>query len=641
MAGLSIAILLGIASAAPAVAEEDPLRVVCTQVPAACPVGGAPFASEPFPPTSGAADGSRIVLIEPPAEPVILTPDFAAAADPDVSFDGRRLLFAGKKRPEDNWNIWELELETRQLRQVTHAKRDCRNPLWLSSLYVLSSTKPWYTILFVGSEPSLDERGTGPSTSLYTVRLDGSEMRRITFSPGRDRAPWLLPDGRVLFSSDRFVAGVPGERQRTALFDVGFDGTDLMLYGATQGRRVQHMACSATDDLVVFVEGDELQRDGAGALGSLRRRRPHHSYRPLSDDGDVLWHSPAPVGDGTLLVSRRAATGGGTHGLWHLRPADGVSAPVFDAPDYHEVGARVVRSRPEPDGRSTVVDPAHETGKLFCLNVYDADAALRSAMRPGSVDRIRLIEGVPAESAGASAASDGRSTVARRVLGEAPVHEDGSFHLEIVPDIPMEIQALDHDGVAIATCRWVWVMRRERRGCIGCHEDPELTPENTYVDAVVAKATRLTPPPAERRTVSFVGDVMPILAARCATAGCHGGDDTPLRMTSSAHGRGAEASTYRTLLAPRDKGPPYVVAGSARDSYLVWRALGKQSPHAAHAAAKEIKPMPPSGKAPPLDEKERRTIIEWIDLGAPFSSSSAAPAKPDRKTADSKRGNAP
>ena len=36
-----------------------------------------------------------------------LAPGFFASADPEVSFDGQRVLFAGKPRREDPWQIWE------------------------------------------------------------------------------------------------------------------------------------------------------------------------------------------------------------------------------------------------------------------------------------------------------------------------------------------------------------------------------------------------------------------------------------------------------------------------------------------------------------------------------------------------------
>src|SRR5262249_53846412 len=39
-----------------------------------------------------------------------LVPSFAASADSAVSFDGQRVLFAGKARTQDPWQIWGVTL---------------------------------------------------------------------------------------------------------------------------------------------------------------------------------------------------------------------------------------------------------------------------------------------------------------------------------------------------------------------------------------------------------------------------------------------------------------------------------------------------------------------------------------------------
>ena len=33
---------------------------------------------------------------------------------------------------------------------------------------------------------------------------------------------------------------------------------------------------------------------------------------------------------------------------------------------------------------------------------------------------------------------------------------------------------------------WIWIRPGEKRSCIGCHEDPELAPENKVPDALYA-----------------------------------------------------------------------------------------------------------------------------------------------------------
>ena len=68
------------------------------------------------------------------------------------------------------------------------------------------------------------------------------------------------------------------------------------------------------------------------------------------------------------------------------------------------------------------------------------------------------------------------------ILGEVPVEEDGSFNVEIPANTPIELQILDADGMALRSCGWIWAKNHEPRGCIGCHEDNELTPENRFVE---------------------------------------------------------------------------------------------------------------------------------------------------------------
>jgi hypothetical protein len=57
-------------------------------------------------------DGGRIVLVNPDGTQRVLTEGFCSAADPAVSFDGKRFSFAAKRAPEDVWNVYEYSLET-------------------------------------------------------------------------------------------------------------------------------------------------------------------------------------------------------------------------------------------------------------------------------------------------------------------------------------------------------------------------------------------------------------------------------------------------------------------------------------------------------------------------------------------------
>ena len=61
---------------------------------------------------------------------------------------------------------------------------------------------------------------------------------------------------------------------------------------------------------------------------------------------------------------------------------------------------------------------------------------------------------------------------------------DGSFNVEVPANMPVELQLVDENGLALRCCGWIGTHNHFNQGCIGCHEDPELTPENLMVERV-------------------------------------------------------------------------------------------------------------------------------------------------------------
>jgi Tol biopolymer transport system component len=590
----------------------------------------------------------------------VLTEGFHSATDPDVSFDGKRILFAGKKQASDKWNIYEMEASGSGARQITRDLGDCRNPIYQSTLNTLVADKPWYQIAFVSTATGeLNEFAPIPTSNLYSSKLDGTFVSRLTFNPSSSFDPFLNSDGRVIFAMwqrSRLERGLLG---RVSLFELNQDGTDLMLLCGDQGRRVKQLPTVTTAGLVVFVEADEVGWDGGGSLASVNLRRPLHTYRQITREGHGLFHSPSALPDGKILVSHRSPGDTGNYGVYRLDPATGRYDPVFDDPKHHDIQAKILAPRPEPDGRSSSVFvatgdiddptskqsfiPKNPQGKLYCLNVYISDLDRSQWSAPETVKRVRVLEGLPRRTGDAGsffpegmaigASGPGSTqigippTLPRRFLGEVPVEEDGSFNVEVPADIPIEIQLLDENGMALRSCGWIWVKNNEPRGCIGCHEDPELTPENRMVDAVKKPSIPLTLPPERRRHVDFRRDVMPIVEAKCVT--CHG-PVNKLRLDGGpeliAHGSHAYFNrAYESLLATHEPAGEhrsafgrYVHAGRARTSPLVWHLFGQDTSRPWDDRAKtssKTKPMPPEG-ATALTDDEKRTFLEWIDTGA-------------------------
>ncbi|MCK4340596.1 MAG: hypothetical protein KAY37_02585 [Phycisphaerae bacterium] len=605
-------------------------------------------------------EGGRIVRLDPGGRPRVLTQDFDSACGADVSFDGERLLFAAKKQPQDTWNIWEMRADGSDVRQVTNNVGNCRSPAYQATLYTIVSTEPWYQIMFVSDAAGeMNEYGCGPATSLYSCKLDGSGVRRLTMNLSDDLAPFLMDDGRVLLASWQRMDLRRGFDGRVSLFGVNTDGADYALYCGGQGQRVKHMPCQTTDGLVVFVEADRVDWDGAGQLASVTLRRHFYSHHQITTDKQYRYHSPSPLRDGAVLVSCRPTDGSATHGIYRLDPRSGKAELVFNDPNYHDVHARALVARPRPDGRSSVVNEKYPTGRFYCLNAYlirqarSPDATVRPGqspgatgpaaqphMKPGMIRRLRVIEGVPVAAdnraaylppgtaSGISGPGTSRHGIAplvqKRLLGVVPVEEDGSFNIELPADVPVQLQTLDENGMALRACGWIWVKHREPRGCIGCHEDPELTPENRFVQAVQRPSMKLTLLAEKRRTVDFRRDLMPIIAAKCTA--CHTGGEASLDLRAERTDHFNRA--YHSLLARTNQATPigkpllgkYVHPGQARTSPLIWRLYGRNTsrPWDPDYNVDQTFPVCPPAGFEPLTAEEKLVFIEWIDLGAPW-----------------------
>jgi hypothetical protein len=437
---------------------------------------------------SSTGEGGRLVLVSPGGKTRVLTAGFHSAADPEVSFDGKSLLFAAKKAAGDPWCIFEMKADGTAARMVTCGKAGARQPVYQPTVYTITPTnvEPWVQIAFVAENPGeRNERGDAPNTSLWSCRTDGTALRRLTFNLSNDRDPVILPDGRMVYAA--WLRSPGSGADRVALLGVNADGTDYQTYAGDQGLRVKRMPTPTAGGLVVFVEADRFDEDGAGRLASVSQARPLHTYRSLTGEAGGLFRAPSPLPDGRVLVGWRAETGGEPFAIFRFDPATGAREKAFSEQGWHSVQAKLVAPRPIPDARSSVVREDDPEGRLFTIDVSIQRPG--EAVPRGAVKGLRVVEGVPATA---------DRPVARRLLGEVEVADDGSFQVQVPANTPVQLSLLDASGNALRTSAWIWVRNHAAQGCVGCHEDPERAPPNRLMKALSAPAPVLNPPLEKR-----------------------------------------------------------------------------------------------------------------------------------------------
>ena len=211
------------------------------------PTNGAPFAA-----------GGDLIIREkssPSAPEHNLTARFTQgvgdASDPEVSYDGKKIVFAmrcpasntatlnGATACTGRWNIWEYDMTTGgfaggTFRRLTSSTTDDDvDPYYLPAGrgFVFSSNRQSLTKTTVNGQAAfaLDEYERERVLQLHTMNAQGGDIRQISVNQSHDRNPVVRANGDIMFSRWEHV----GPRNRFAIFKAKPDGTDMfVLYGA-------------------------------------------------------------------------------------------------------------------------------------------------------------------------------------------------------------------------------------------------------------------------------------------------------------------------------------------------------------------------------------------------------------------------
>ena len=104
-------------------------------------------------------------------------------------------------------------------------------------------------------------------------------------------------------------------------------------------------------------------------------------------------------------------------------------------------------------------------------------------------------------------------------------------------------------GLPCGSCGWIWARNHQAQGCIGCHEDPELTPPNRVSDALKEESAMAAVPVERRITVDFAQEIAPVVSSKCAC--CHRGREAAADLDlagESDEGSGRAAGEDRSPL---------------------------------------------------------------------------------------------
>jgi len=481
--------------------------------------------------------------------------------NPDVSYDGERILFAWKKSDRgDDFHIHEMEVATGEIRQVTQGAgfADYEAVYLPDDNIMFSSTRCGQTVDCNWVEVS----------NLYLMERDGRYMRRIGFDQVHTIFPTVTDDGRVLYT--RWEYSDRGQIYPQPLFQMNPDGTNQReFYGNNSwfptniiharkipgSRKVLAIVtghhCPAHGKLAVIDPAVGRQEGRGVQLIAPARETEYIRIDKYALDGNQFQY-PYPIDEEHCLVTLALPTPAGTLGRFdiYLMDRDGRRELLVEGREPGEgVGCKQIlplASRSKPIVRPGNVDYRKTTGTFYLQDINES-ACLDGVAR-GTIKRLRVVALEYRAAAIGSLHQDGRgghsevttpiaigngSWDVKVVLGSAKVHEDGSAFFEVPARMPVYFQALDEKNRAVQIMRsWTTLMPGETQSCVGCHEHKNSVPRAGLGTSLAMKAgpQPLEPFYGPPRGFSFAKEVQPILDRHCVR--CHNGEtDAPYDLT--------------------------------------------------------------------------------------------------------------
>jgi hypothetical protein len=565
------------------------------------------------------------------------------------------------RRNEEPTHIFEMGVDGRGLRQITSGPWSDLDPTYAPNGDIVFVSERCGTSLQC-NEYDKDET----SCNLYTMRPDGSRIRRLSVNKDGDYLPHALDDGSIGYTRWEYHERSFAFIQSLWLIRPDGTGADAIFK--------QHLANPwALEDVRSIPGSRKLVAVAAGhhtlAAGPLVIVDASRGMNQAQGIGIVTRGVLPPEGgmDGAVVPEGGVDDTGGFYSTpWALSekfflvaysrcagpPRDfakevdarGYALYLVDVFGNKELVYRdpsiscfipvPLRARPRPPVLADVTDPAagYATCSVSAIH-YGCEG-----VAPQRIRYLRISEpiGWPYDNrcGGQRYVEDhnclqpsGEKPIPQeswtpvRILGDVPVEADGSVQFRVPAGTAVYFQLLDENRMELRRMRsFVSFQPGESRSCVGCHESRAVAPGQSPAPAaaaLVGPPREPLPPPWGDRPLSFLRDVQPVLDAHCVR--CHaglkpaGGLDFGGGLTSfdfGVPGYGYNRA-YTTL---RTAGLVSCSLARSQDA-SVTPPLAYGSPRSKLIAA--LGDRNHRGKVT-LSADDRLRLVMWIDANAPY-----------------------
>lgn len=553
------------------------------------------------------------------------------ARDLEVSFDAKKILFSMRRDAADDYHIYEMNADGSDLRQLTFAPGVSDiDPIYL----------PDGRILFASTrEPKYCMCNRHIMCNLFVMEGDGANIRQIGHSTLHEGHPALLEDGRVIYDRWEYVDRNFGDAQ--GLWTTNPDGTNHAVYygNNTNSPGAVLDARPVPGTPLVICTFSSCHDRPWGAIALLDRRLGIDLAEPvlqtwpagafeLIGQGNydtftrlpVKYEDPYPLSENEFLCARMTGQGEQT-GIYLLNRYGGERLLHVEEPGCFD--PMPLAPRPVPPAVPPKVELADKDGVFYIADVYVGTGMDR--VPRGTVKSVRVVESPekrfwtpPAWDGGTGQQAPGMAYDDfnnKRILGTAPVEEDGSAAFAVPADTFVYFQLLDAEGRMVQSMRSGTIVRPgERIGCVGCHENrrQSLPAAPTVPLAIRREPSRLEPWHGPPRLFCYTAEVQPVFDKQCVS--CHDYGQEAGEKLNLAGDLGLIFNTSyvelrsKGLVRVAGAGPHQTLPPKSWGSYASRLAEVVLGGHGDAEIDKQIR----------LSAEEKDRILTWIDVNAPY-----------------------
>jgi len=550
-------------------------------------------------------DGARLCRLDTRSgkRTVLLNDPRGGIRDPQVHYDGKKILFSYRPGGSEYYNLYEIGIDGKGMKRLTKAPYDDFEPSYFPDgriVFVSTRCKRWVPCYF--TEVAV----------LHSCKADGSDVRMLSANVEHENTPWPMPDGKIIYM--RWEYNERNVLQFHHLWTANPDGTkQTVFYGnmhpgyvmidAKPIKGSKKVAC-------IFVPGHSRNEHE----GTVTLVDPSNGPDDKSAIQNVGWskteRDPYPIDDLGFLVAQKHEIllmdyQGRTRSIWKLSEAEKQQRIMCQEP-------RPIESRPRERIVPDNIDLTKDTGVLMLENVYEGRNM--KGVGPGSIKKLMILEMLP-KSLNVSNGSEPISAQAHnheRILGTVPVEADGSAFFEVPAMRAVFFVALDKDDRAVKRMQSFLTMQPgESASCVGCHEERTRAPSPRASKRMAMKRgpCRIEPIAGIPDVFDFHRDIQPILDKHCL--GCHGYERTS---------RGGPIAGG--VILSGDHGPVYSHSYSQLVGRYVTRGsqFGNNRPYATGSGGSRLMKQVNGGhKKVRLSDREKLWMRLWMDSGALYA----------------------